>query len=1330
MKKLLLSLLLLSASCGLLAHPVESDQARDVAATFLATMGHPGVAKLTQVDAPFDEFYIFNAEGGGFVLVAGDDCVHPILGYSPTGLFVAHQLPAHIREWLDAYEGEIARIKRLGQGKRAADATPDIVAAEWDRLASGLPLDATLTTSVSPLLTTTWNQSPRYNAQCPLDTNTNSLSVTGCTATATAQIMKYWNHPATGYGSHSFQGNYGPLSADFGATSYDWAHMPNSLSYSSSQTEINAVAQLMYHVGVAVEMDYSSSGSGAATIGSAPSAQSALATYFKYAPNMVAVHRSSSDDSTHAAILRAELNQSRPILYTGYGSGGHAFVFDGYNTLGQFHINWGWGSYCDGYYLVGALNPAPGGIGGNSTSSYNNGNTALIGIRPNPSFGSGGTVTVRKVGGTSACTVAGSGTYSFGDAVTLSASAPSGYRFEKWIDNSQDNPRTFVMNGGNFTFTASFENLGYDIISHCGNKGNITSFGFGDAGLDKYWGIKLPAAALTVGRVLTAVEFYSVGAGSYDVTVYKGTNSPTTAVFTTTVQVTSQSDGWVLVELPQGYAVESGTSLWLTLHNTDVLYPAAVSSSSGNADGFLWGTSFTPLSYWDECTAMIRGHFGDPGSVCGDGYTADTSAVACDSYTWRGITYTASAAPTCTLTASNGCDSVVTLHLTIAHGTYNNISARTCNRYIWHGNTFTASGNYTYAYNNSYGCASSDTLHLVINKGTFASTTASGCDRYTWHGDSYTVGGNYVYNYNNANGCASSDTLHLTIYHGTHNAVWATACDRYAWHGTLYTVEGNHTYPYSDAHGCASTDTLHLTLHHGTHNATTATACDRYLWNNTTYSSTGRKIYSYINAEGCVSADTLYLTVNRSSSGVDTVTACDSYEWHGTVYTSSTSTPRYIGTAANGCDSTVTLHLTVGHSQRSHEYLTHCGPYTWPLTGKSYNKSGLKFNKGTTPEGCPIRDTLELTVIDRYHSYTEVENCGPYTWDKTGQTYNKSGLKFFKGTADDGCPVRDTLNLTVTDRIHSYTEVTSCGPYTWQLTGQTYNKSGLKFNKGTAPNGCLIRDTLKLTVTDRYHSYSEVTHCGPYTWELTGQTYNKSGLKFNKGTAADGCPIRDTLKLTVVTKWSSHDTVVSCDGAYTWDKTGQTYKKSGMKFFKGVAEDGCPIRDTLYVIIGQSEHSYAEVTSYGPYTWDLTGKTYNKSGLKFNKTTNADGCPVRDTLMLTVLEPNAGAESYEYEIAENESPIEAPATGAEMTEVAESQLSTLNSLKVYPNPTSGRVQINVTEAEKVEVLDLVGRLVAVYENTNTLDLTNLADGTYTLRITLAEGVALRKVVKR
>ena len=612
-----------------------------------------------------------------------------------------------------------------------------------------------------------------------------------------------------------------------------------------------------------------------------------------------------------------------------------------------------------------------------------------------------------------------------------------------------------------------------------------------------------------------------------------------------------------------------------------------------------------------------------------------------------------------------------------------------------------------------------------------------------------------------------------------------TVCDRYELRNSAdelvdtFTVSGLYERIYEDPELGTIHATLDLTIGHKEHSYTEVASCGPYTWDLTgqTYNKSGLKFNKGTTPEGCLIRDTLALTINVGTTSENEATACDSYQWNDATYTES-GVYTYNTTNAAGCDSTATLNLTIVYKQHSYTEVTNCGSYTWELTGQTYNKSGLKFNKGTTPEGCLIRDTLNLTIVSEWysseeatacdsytwdkngetytetgvytythvdetgcpvneelnltvghkdHSYTEVFVCdlvASYTWDLTGQTYNKSGLKFNKGTNDEGCPIRDTLNLQFVSKWSSYEEVLACESYTWDKTGQTYKKAGIKTYKDTAEDGCPVRDTINLIIGQKESSYTEVTNCGSYTWELTGQTYNKSGLKFNKTTNEYGCPVRDTLRLTIIDRYSSRDTVISCDGSYYWDKTDKTYNKTGFKYYKGTAEDGCPIRDTLYVIISQSEHSYVDTTSYGPFYWDKTDKTYNKSGLKFYKAANEYGCPIRDTLNLTVLPASAAPESYEYEIAENESPIEAPET------IEAAQLTSLNAVKVYPNPTTGRIQINVTEAEKVEVLDLVGRLVAVYENTNTLDLTNLADGTYTLRITMAEGVALRKVVKR
>ncbi len=631
-KKLILWSFALAAAFGAWANPVDVNQARRVGAAYLTVVGHRIVENLEEVKTPFGEFYVFNASNGGFVLVAADDCVRPILGYSQTGEFRVDQMPTNVQGWLEDYERGIAAVKQAvkeeARGPQHGGSLTEAVAREWQQLYVAVPPESSLPTAVAPLLTTTWNQSPLYNNMCPYDSDYGKYVVAGCVAISTAQIMKYWNHPAMGYGSHSYLAqndytSYGVQSANFGNTSYAWNLMPNALTSVSSQAEINAVAQLVYHVGVAIEMNYSANASGAQDYSwdgtPRPSSQYALIEYFKYAPDMSVVQRSDYSDAAFSAILRAELDQQRPILFEGSStSAGHSFVCDGYDQQNNFHINWGWGGYCDGYYTIGALNPAPGGTGGNSTSSYNLNNAVVIGIRPNTSFGSGGTVTVSTTGGNSSCTVTGGGTYSFGDTVTLSASAGTGYRFVGWSDNSTFNPRTILMTGGNTSLTARFETIGGDTMSYSGNMGQYTSWGEYQQGFDKYWGIKLPASSLTPGRTLTAVDFYvgSYYGGYYDLTVYSGTTGPTDTVYSTSVWVEySDCNDWFSLFLPTPYTVEANKSIWITFHNSDILFPATVSHSCGNPDGFLYGPQFNPDPEWNQFTFMIRGRFVNPGII-------------------------------------------------------------------------------------------------------------------------------------------------------------------------------------------------------------------------------------------------------------------------------------------------------------------------------------------------------------------------------------------------------------------------------------------------------------------------------------------------------------------------------------------------------------------------------------------------------------------------------------------------------------------------------------------------------------------------------------------
>lgn len=609
-------------SCALLlysslhAKPVDANQAREVAQAFLSRMD--GEKELTLKDITkethYTEFHVFALGETGFVLVSADDVAIPILGYSLTSRFETQDLPENVAAWLEDYELEIRSLKSaLG-----LDNTP---APGWGIVKD--PNDMPLTDqAVAPLITTTWNQgsnnSVTYNKLCP--TISGNRAPTGCVATATAQLMRYWRWPETGYGSHSYtHSSAGELSADFNTT-YDWSIMPASLYNSSPTNQIDEVAKLMYHIGVAVEMNYGANSSGAVSMNGVgrdnvyASAQTALMKYFKYSPTMTAVNLGNYTTAEWKTLLKAEIDASRPIFYAGRNAigGGHAFICDGYDNSDLFHFNWGWGGYLDGYFAIGSLNPGVGGTGGNSSGTYNMDNRALLGVEPYyGTFGTGGTISASATG-CSGCSVLGTGAYSFGDIVQLVPSAPAGYRFSHWETGSIDGARAFLPGGGDYSFTAHFEPLAGDTLSYCGRRSekqmnfmmNTTT----------RWGIRLPASCLPSGIKLKEVQLYVNVAGTHIFNAYTSEPSPSASVAATaTVEYsTSEKGSWQTITLSEPLTLNGSQDLWLTFEYTGNGYPAAVCASTGSNYGLLLGTSATLYNYHGETypyTLLIRGIF-------------------------------------------------------------------------------------------------------------------------------------------------------------------------------------------------------------------------------------------------------------------------------------------------------------------------------------------------------------------------------------------------------------------------------------------------------------------------------------------------------------------------------------------------------------------------------------------------------------------------------------------------------------------------------------------------------------------------------------------------
>ena len=442
-----LIVLLLSAVGMTKANPVDLRTAREVGMKFmnantntpLRNIGDLQLVTTYSISRGDAAFYVFNMPNG-FVIVAADDCSTPILGYSNKEHFNMDNIPVQMQEYLQGF------VEQIQYGIDHHLSANETVSRRWELVkATGRITEQRAITTVSPLLTDSWGQGCYYNALCPEDANGPcGHTMTGCTGTAMGQIMRFWSYPSSGSGSMVYTPTgYPEQSVDFAATTYQWANMPNSLSSSSSSTQINAVATLLWHCGIALQAIYGPDGTSAQ-----PSqVPGVLVGIFNYSSDLYGAYKSNYSDSTWLSMIKNNLDYGRPIHYSGWnsqGGNGHSFVCDGYDSNDYLHFNWGWhGSYNNSYFALDAL------VVSNYDFSY--GNYAIFDIHPNCSSGTYyqiNTTASPSNGGT----VYGSGPYNCGNDCTLTAVPADGYIFCSWTENGE-----MVSIEPTYSFTA-FEN--------------------------------------------------------------------------------------------------------------------------------------------------------------------------------------------------------------------------------------------------------------------------------------------------------------------------------------------------------------------------------------------------------------------------------------------------------------------------------------------------------------------------------------------------------------------------------------------------------------------------------------------------------------------------------------------------------------------------------------------------------------------------------------------------------------------------------------------------------------------------------------------------------
>ncbi len=385
MRKHLLSFLALALGIGTaVAGPVSQSHAKYIGQQFVcANFGAATQSsELTLVQTGVSSegtvcYYVYNVGNEGFVIVSADDNYRPIIGYSKEGIFDTNNMSPECAYYL----GSIAESRNV---MRATGPVEPTVPTEWKSVANtGKLISRNNGRGVDYLVQAKWDQNPApYNSMCPVEpASSDGHVVTGCVATAMAQLMSYWKYPAQGQGSHSYYHPvYGTQSVNFAQATYNWEHALNSygVGYTTEQGEI--AAKISYHCGVAVDMNYDwvssdpnspHQGSGALS----ESVTGAISNYFRFSTAASLQSRSSHTLTAWQDKLKEQFDMGWPVYYAGRGDGGHAFICDGYDDADLFHFNWGWGGSQNGYFAIDALNPY-------TTVTFNNDQRAIINFVP------------------------------------------------------------------------------------------------------------------------------------------------------------------------------------------------------------------------------------------------------------------------------------------------------------------------------------------------------------------------------------------------------------------------------------------------------------------------------------------------------------------------------------------------------------------------------------------------------------------------------------------------------------------------------------------------------------------------------------------------------------------------------------------------------------------------------------------------------------------------------------------------------------------------------------------------------------------------------------
>ena len=588
---------------------------------------------------------------------------------------------------------------------------------------------------------------------------------------------------------------------------------------------------------------------------------------------------------------------------------------------------------------------------------------------------------------------------------------------------------------------------------------------------------------------------------------------------------------------------------------------------------------------------------------------------------WNGETFTASDVRTVTLPASTGADSIVTMEVTVHYNTTGTDVQTACESYTWiDGQTYTESTETpTMLLTNQYGCDSLVTLHLTVHHAVHQSDTVTACELYVWNGTAYDTTGVYQYTHPDIHGCTQVDTLHLTIHHHSQGTVHDTIVENQlaTWQYQGYHFNGNTDtlIHIPNMEGCDSAVSYHLFVYPNLYVTLDSVLCENDLplvWNGETFTASDVRTVTFPASTGADSIITMEVTVHYNTTGTDVQTACESYTWiDGQTYTESTETPTMLLTNQYGCDSLVTLHLTVHHAVHQSDTVTACELYVW--NGTAYVATGVYQYSHPDIHGCTQVDTLHLTI--HHHSQgtvhdTIVENQLA-TWQYLDYHFNGSTDTIIHLPNMEGCDSAISYHLFVYPNLYVTLDSVLCEndlPLVWN--GETFTASDVRTVTLLASTGADSIITMEVTVHYNTTGTNVQTACESYTW-IDGQTYTESTVTPTKLLQNQyGCDSLVTLHLTIYHPVHTAMFVTECE-SYTWTAGDNLpHTLSGTYMYSHTDAHGCVQVDTLHLTINHHSQSavYDTIVENQLSSWQYNGSYFMGSTDTLIHMQNQAGC--------------------------------------------------------------------------------------------------------------------------